>query len=157
LARADGGDVRRLTNDPAKDASSAWSPDGSRILFVSARTGTSELHLVTADCLRVERLTSGADASSDVPRWSPDGSYVAFQIAEGNRYDIGLLRLRDRQQKVLVGTPDNDGSYTWSPDGTRLAYISGRSGAEILHVIDVKSYTSTRITATWSLTPSWTR
>jgi len=111
---------------------------------------------MTADGLRVEKLTSGAHASSDVPRWSPDGSRVAFQIAEGSRYDIGLLRLRDRQQKVLVGTPHNDGSYTWSPDGTRLAYISGRGGAENLHVIDVESHRSTRITATWSLTPSWT-
>lgn len=157
VARTDGGDVQRLTNDPAKDASPAWSPDGSRILFVSARTGTSELHLMTTDGLQVEKLTSGAYASSDVPRWSPDGSYVAFQIAEGSRYDIGLLRLHDRQQTVLVGTPHNDGSYTWSPDGTRLAYISGRSGAENLHVIDVESYRSTRITATWSLTPSWTR
>ena len=112
---------------------------------------------MTAEGLQVEKLTSGAHVSSDVPRWSPDGSRVVFQIAEGSRYDIGLLRLRDRQHTVLVGTPHNDGSYTWSPDGTRIAYISGPGGSENLHVIDVESRRSTRITRTWSLTPSWTR
>jgi Tol biopolymer transport system component len=157
VVRSDGSDVRRLTNHPAKDVSPAWSPDGSRIVFVSARSGTPELYLMTVDGLHVERLTSGAYASSDVPRWSPDGSRLAFQIAEGGRYDIGLLRLRDRQQKVLVGTSHNDGSYSWSPDGTRLAYISGPVGAENLHIVDVESQRSTRITATWSLTPGWAR
>lgn len=157
VARSDGGNARRLTDDPTKDSSPVWSPDGSRILFVSARTGTPELHSMKADGLGVEKLTSGAHSSSDVPRWSPDGSRIAFQIAEGSRYDIGVLRLRDRQQRVLVGTPHNDGSYTWSPDGTRLAYISGPGGAETLHVVDVESSRSTRITTTWSLTPSWTR
>ena len=157
VARADGSDVQRLTAHPSRDASPSWSPDGSRILFVSARTGTSELHLMSADGLDVEQLTSGAHSSTDLPRWSPDGAYVAFQIAEGSRYDIGLLRMRDRHQTVLVGTPDSDGSYTWSPDGTRLAYITGRSGAENLYVVNIESSRSTRITADWSLTPSWTR
>ena len=157
LASADGRGVRRLTNDPAKDRSPAWSPDGTRILFVSARTGTPELYLMNADGLRVEKLTNRAHSSSDAPRWSPDGSLIAFQIADGNGYDIGLLRLRDRHQQVLVGTPHNDGSYTWAPDGRRLAYISGPNGGENLYVIDVESSRTTRITTTWSLTPSWTR
>lgn len=157
VATSDGGNVHRLTNDPAKDVSPAWSPDGSRILFVSARTGAPEFYVMKADGLGLEKLTNRAHASSDLPRWSPDGSQIAFQIAEGNRFDIGLLRLRDRRQSVLVGTPHNDGSYTWSPDGRRLAYISGPGGAENLYVIDVESSRTTRITTTWSLTPSWTR
>ena len=157
VAPADGSNARRLTNDPAKDSSPAWSPDGSRLLFVSARTGTPELFLMKPDGSEVEKLTNGAYSSSDVPRWSPDGSHIAFQIADGSRYDVGLLRLRDRQHKVLVGTPHNDGSYSWSPDGKRLAYMSGPAGAENLHVVDVDTSQSTRITTTWSLTPSWTR
>ena len=156
VARSDGGSVRRLTNDQARDASPSWSPDGSRILFVSSQSGTSELHLMTMDGLQARKLTNGAHSSSDLPRWSPDGSHIAFQIADGSRYDIGLLRLRDQQMKVLVGTPHNDGSYSWSPDGTRLAYISGPGGAENLYVVDVANARSTRITTTWSLTPSWT-
>jgi TolB protein len=112
---------------------------------------------MTADGSSVEKLTSGAHSSSDLPRWSPDGSRIAFQIADGGRYDIGILELRDKQQTVLVGTPHNDGSYSWSPDGQRLAYISGPGGAENLYVVDVRTSRSTRITTTWSLTPSWTR
>lgn len=154
---ADGSGVRRLTNHAGMDASPVWSPDGSRILFVSGRDGPQELHIMKADGSGLEKITTGAHSSRDAPRWSPDGSLIAFQIADRGRYDIGLLRLRDKRQTVLVATPHNDGSYTWSPDGARLAYVSGPGGSETLHVVDVESGKSSRITTTWSLTPHWAR
>jgi Tol biopolymer transport system component len=157
MMRADGGDVRRLTNHAAVDASPVWSPDGARILFVSGRDGTQDLYTMKRDGTGLERMTINAHSSRDVPRWSPDGSLVAFQIADRGRYDIGLLRLRDKRQSVLVSTPHNDGSYSWSPDGSRLAYISGPGGAEALHVVDVASGKTSRLTTSWSLTPHWAR
>ena len=36
---ADGGNPRRLTNNPARDYAPSWSPDGKRIVFVSDRDG----------------------------------------------------------------------------------------------------------------------
>jgi len=97
VARSDGGNVRRLTNDPAKDASPAWSPDGSRILFVSARTGTPELHLMKADGLQVEKLTSGAHSSSDVPRWAsraPPGRGLAERRSNSTSGKISFKETR---------------------------------------------------------------
>lgn len=157
VMRADGSGLRRVTNHPAMDASPVWSPDGSLIAFVSGRDGTQELYVVTADGTRLEKLTTGAHASRDMPRWSPDGSHIVFQIANDGRYDIGIVRVRDRKQRVLVSTPHSDGSFTWSADGAQLAYISGRSTAETLHVVDVASGHTRPLTTTWSLTPDWAR
>ena len=105
----------------------------------------------------VERLTSGGYSSSDPPRWTPDGSHIAFQIANQGRYDIGIVSVRERQQRVVVATPHNDGSYTWSPDGNELAYISGPGGRETLHAVNIRTGTSRQLTTTWSLTPDWSR
>jgi Tol biopolymer transport system component len=157
VAQSDGSGARRLTSNTVKDASPMWSPDGSRIAFVSDRDGSAEVYLMQADGSSVERLTNGAHASSDPPRWSPDGSQIAFQIAEQGRYDIGLVAVRDRRQRVVVATPHNDGSYTWSPDGNELAYVSGPGGRETLHVVNVTTGRSRQLTATWSLTPNWSR
>lgn len=157
VMRADGSDARRLTNSGAKDASPMWSPDGSRIAFVSDREGEGELFLMRADGSSLERVTEQAFSSSDPPRWSPDGSQIAFQIARQGRHDIGVVALRERQQRVLVATPHNDGSYSWSKDGRKLAYISGPGGHETLHVVNVGTGESRQLTTTWSLTPDWSR
>jgi Tol biopolymer transport system component len=157
LMRPDGTDARRLTNNASKDASPVWSPDGSRIAFVSEHEGRTELYVMHADGSSPERLTNGAHSSSDPPRWSPDGSHIAFQIADQGRYDIGVVSVRDRQQRVVVATPHNDGSYTWSPDGIELAYISGPGGHETLQVVNIRTGESRQLTTTWSLTPDWSR
>lgn len=157
VMRADGSGTRRLTTNASKDASPVWSPDGSRIAFVSEREGSSELYLIRPDGSSLERLTTGAHSSSDPPRWSPDGSHIAFQIADQDRYDIGVVSVRDRQQRVLVATPHNDGSHTWARDGTELAYISGPGGRETLHVVNLATGKSRELTTTWSLTPDWSR
>lgn len=72
---ADGGDLRRLTNSTADDSEPAWSADGSRIVFASARErrsgfGTPQLHSIGADggCRTV--LTAGKRGSS-APDWRP--------------------------------------------------------------------------------------
>ena len=66
---ADGRDLRRLTNDPAKDGPPAWSPDGTKIAFVSVRDGKPDIYLINADGTGVRRL---ADAPDDdlAPAWS---------------------------------------------------------------------------------------
>jgi Tol biopolymer transport system component len=57
--------------------SPAWSPDGSRLLFVSNRSGDEELYVARADGTGVTRLTSlrGRDLT---PAWSSDGQRIAW-------------------------------------------------------------------------------
>lgn len=75
---AAGGDLRRLTTDPADGMYPTWSPDGARVAFMSGRNGKTELFTMRADGSEQTLLVSMARGDAVDPRWSPDGATIAF-------------------------------------------------------------------------------
>src|SRR5438445_7064369 len=80
VMNADGTGQTRLTNNDAYDFYPKWSPDGSKIAFVSNRDttdGTTEVYVMDADGSNPKRLTNNAGFESSLS-WSPDGNKIAF-------------------------------------------------------------------------------
>jgi hypothetical protein len=80
---ADGTGLRQLTSDPGLDAVPAWSPDGTRIAFVSERTGDAEVWSMTRngeDVRNLSRNPAGVDGLWSVA-WAPDGRSIAYASA----------------------------------------------------------------------------
>ncbi len=104
------GEPRRLTGGTSHDTAPAWSPDGSRIAFVSNRhtdadlTWRTDLYLVDADGSGAPvRVTGGrGDRAFGHPAWSPDGSVIA---AYGHRMPIGIWATEDSTGNTIT---DND-------------------------------------------------
>jgi len=88
VADADGGNQRRLTTEPALDNAPAWTPDGRRIVFTSARSGRNQIYVMNADGTGVRALTSGSAASQE-PALSPSGEELAYVASrEGTNWVV---------------------------------------------------------------------
>src|SRR5215467_11589743 len=76
LAPVAGGEAIQLTQS-GKDSSPAWSPDGKTIAFISARSGDSQVYLLSMEGGEPHPLTK-LSTGADLTIWSPDGKWIAF-------------------------------------------------------------------------------
>ncbi len=79
IAAVDGSATRRLTRHPDNDTSPAWSPDGSAVLFLSTRSGTSQVWRISIGGGEAEQVTRlPVDVSAFRP--FPDGKRLVLAI-----------------------------------------------------------------------------
>ena len=101
---SDGRDLRRLTNNRAIDVSPSWSPDGSRIAFVSDRTGSPQIYVMNADGSDQRRLTFQGSYNTN-PAWSPDGRWIAYETRVEGQFDIWLIDPDGRRERSAGQQP----------------------------------------------------
>ncbi|MGE5553694.1 MAG: Ig-like domain-containing protein [Betaproteobacteria bacterium] len=136
------------------DEQPAWSPDGTRLVFVSWR-GTASPHLyVTRVNAFDPRPLLPISAFKDVePKWSPDGRRIAFTSDRvALNHNIFVVEVDPVTGQAIPGTekqvtldPNWDANAEWSPDrdGFRnlLAFSSDRgSGARLIYAVDVEDW-----------------
>lgn len=125
----------------------AWSPDGTRIAFVSDSDGDDEIYLVTPDGGSVEQLTNNQVIDTD-PAFSPDGTMLAYASEQNSPLFTEIFALDLATREVTQLTDDERSSYapTYSPDGSRIAYASDRTGDGDIYVMDADGQRSFLLT-----------
>jgi len=119
------------------------SPDGERLVFTvqySDRTGPPYARIWTADLAAgsAKPWGSGNGQEGNAPRWAPDGKHIAFEGRTGEgKSGIIIARADATGAEPLVdvmGTnhplPQLGERFAWSPDGTRIAFVSATPGPE---------------------------
>jgi len=79
LVNADGTNHRKVTSADQSESSPRWSPDGTRIAFVSGSAEGSEIYVYWVETGQIARLTQ-LERSPGGITWSPDGSQIAFTM-----------------------------------------------------------------------------
>ncbi len=106
-------------------SSGSWSPDGTRLAFVTFADGDNEIDVARIDNGGIEERIriSGVGALND-PAWSPDGQRLAFAGIHGGISDLYLYDLRTRQTTQLTNDREAQLQPNWSPDGNSLAFTT---------------------------------
>lgn len=138
---ADGGHEGRLTDERGDLSTSAgvqfqtdpaWSPDGSRIAFASAREGSFDIYVMNADGTGTTRLTS-TDANDQGPTWSPDGSRIAF-ARDSDVGHVYVMSADGTGARRLTDELAAEGEPAWSPDGRWIAYVHRALGSDFREI-----------------------
>jgi TolB protein len=129
-----------LTQNPAADFMPAWSPDGSRIAFISSRNNQSlQIYVMNADGSEVQQITNSDLIPLHRPSWSPDGKRIVFDAQNPDGTDgIFIVDLDNREITNLINDQSHNLDPDWSPDGTQIAFSSDRDG---LNEYDFDIYT----------------
>ena len=123
----------------------AYSPDGRKIAFESARGGTSNIWLSNADGSRPVQITS-ATSQTGTPRWSPDGRRLVFDSLEGGNWDIYVIGVDGGMPRRLTQESSEEGTGTWSRDGRFIYFHSDRTGRSEIWKIPAGGGTAVQVT-----------
>jgi Tol biopolymer transport system component len=120
------------------DLHPCFSPGGDRIAFSSNRAGTRQIFVVTREgdgwSAPVQLTTGGGDKTN--PAFSPSGLTIAYQRTSGGT----SLWIMDADGSNPRGVTDGSGSYdaepSWSPLTSQMAFVSDRTGANYIWLIN---------------------
>ena len=152
------GTAKQITEgDDWNDNDPQWSPDSTRLAFVSNRSGkeleddrNSDVWVISASGGSLTKISDHAEADNQ-PRWSPDGKWIAF---------TGELHERDHPKIFLApsggGSPSTlaangidliPGALRWSDDGISLYFETGVKGENHLFRVDVRAKAVSQVTS----------
>ena len=141
---AEGDDKTRLTRGAAWDSSPLWSPDGTRMAFIRCcssvwRRGASALMVMNADGTGLREVSRDLRGQVHDASWSPDGEFLLYS---------DVIRTPEWEYRASLRVTDADGNYTrltgyrhsnvgarWSPDGSKVLFLSDRSGDTDLYLM----------------------
>jgi len=143
LMRPDGSETVRLLDDAWKDRNATWAPDGSRIAFMSTRSGQWELWSLRRDGSDLRQMTD-LRAGVATAVWAPDGRQALTPSSTRPPFglwffDPSTLATRQTATFVEASAGKSFSPEWWSPDRRLVAgsLLDGAGNPERLAVWDV--------------------
>ena len=138
IANADGTNARKLTDHPAGNSAPRWSPDGSRIAFLSRRRGWTHLWTISPNDAQPKHITLG---EFDVcnPAWSMDGKWLAYDSWRADDIQtrsVYLIPANGGEEELVSAKNCWSGAPAFSSDGRTLAFLSDQSGWFHIYLYD---------------------
>lgn len=138
---ADGTSQTRLTNNANTfDYFPSFSPDGTKIAFTGVLGVNADVFVMNADGTNPTKITNGG--TNDAPSFSPDGTKIVFSKSDG----IYTMNSDGSGQVRLANTGAADRYAAYSPDGSKITFMSSRNGDFEIYTMNADGSNQARLT-----------
>ncbi len=154
IADWDGQNVQTALNSAEPIISPAWSPDGTRLAYVSfeARKPIVYVHTLATGQRKAVAEFRG---SNSAPAWSPDGSQLAVTLTRDGGSQIYLIAATGGESRRLTQSSGIDTEPVFAPDGASIYFTSDRGGSPQIYRMNVADGSTSRVTfgSTYNVSP----
>ena len=153
---SDGANHRFITNGQSTALTPRYSPDYSRIVYLSYQNGNPRIYIYDVGSGQQTLVTQSSNPTF-APRWSPDGRWILYSMAVAGNTDVYRVRASGGESERLTDAPGIEVGGSYSPDGSRIVFESDRSGEQQCYVMNADGSNQRRITFFGGrcATPEW--
>src|SRR5262249_12215302 len=125
----DGANARKLSEGAADEYHPVFSPDGTKIVFVSETNGSRDIWIMDADGKNPIPLTDDPGLEEH-PCWSPDGRQIAYVALpkDGGNFDLWIMNADGSGKRKLTSSAANEVFPAWHPQGHTIAFATDLNG-----------------------------
>lgn len=128
------------------DVNADWSPAGDQLVFISSRTGHTEIWTSDLEHTQPIQRTHFKDAAISDPQWSPTGEHIVFAMRRGNLYALYQIASAGGPPELLYQQQAELTAPTWSRAGDAIYFGSALSGQMQIARLNLSARTLTRVT-----------
>jgi Tol biopolymer transport system component len=124
---------RQITFGDFDHRTPAWSPDSTRVLMASDRTGDYGIWELAPETLSLTQLTFRSGDERD-PAWNADGSLLAF-VTDVGQVSALFIQPAGARAELLIREQGRIYSPSWRPDNSVLTYVLQHDGISELRMV----------------------
>ena len=142
---SDGANHRFITNGQSTALTPRYSPDYSKIAYLSYTDGNPRIYVYDIGTGRQTLVTESRNPTF-APRWSPDGQWILYSMAVAGNTDIyRVSSAGGGTPRKLTDSPGIDVGGSYSPDGSQIVFESDRSSNQQCYVMNADGSNQRRV------------